>query len=164
MSAPRRRRRAAAAVAVPMAVVLALLAPSVAGATPRPDYPSWQDVAAAKRSESAKRAEIAKIQTILADLENQAEALGVVALQRGEDYAQAKDALDAAVTRSEHLGDQADAAKERAETSSLRASQYVAQLARTGGGDLTMRLMFGSKSESDELLARIGTINQLGVH
>ena len=146
-----------------MAVVLALLAPSVADATPRPDYPSWQDVAAAKRSESAKRAEIAKIQTILAELEKQAESLGIVALQRGEDYAQAKDALDAAVARSAHLDQQADAAKDRAETSSLRASQYVAQLARSGSGDLTMSLMFGSESESDDLLARIGTINRLGV-
>jgi len=146
-----------------MAVVLALLGPSVADATPRPDYPSWQDVAAAKRSESAKRAEIAKIQAILGELENQAEALGVVALQRGEDYAQAKDALDAAVTRSQHLDEQADAAKDRAETSALRASQYVAQLARTGGGDLTMSLMFGSESQSDDLLARIGTISRLGV-
>ena len=90
-------------------------------------------------------------------------ALGIIALQRGEDYAQAKDALDAAIARSEHLDEQADAAKERAETSSLRASQYVAQLARSGGGDLTMSLLFGSSSETDDLLARIGTIDRLGV-
>ena len=146
-----------------MAVVFALLAPSVADATPRPDYPSWQDVQAAKRSESAKRAEIAKIQAILGELEAQAEALGVVALQRGEDYAQAQDELDAAVARSEHLDKQAAAAKERAETSSLRASQYVAQLARTGGGDLTMNLLFSSGSEADDLLSRIGAIDRLGV-
>ncbi len=156
MSSPRRPRRAAAAAVVPMAVVLALLAPSVADAAPRPDYPSWQDVQAAKRSESAKRAEIAKIQAILVELEAQAQALGIIALQRGEDYAQAQDALDAAIARSEHLDEQADAAKERAETSSLRASQYVAQLARSGGGDLTMSLLFGSSSETDDLLARIG--------
>ena len=145
-----------------MAVVLALLMPSVADATPQPDYPSWQDVQSAKRSESAKRAEIAKIQAILAELEAQAQALGIIALQRGEDYAQAQDALDAAIARSEHLDEQADAAQDRAETSSLRASQYVSQLARSGGGDLTMSLMFGSSSETDDLLARIGTIDRLG--
>ena len=142
---------------------MALLAPSVADATPRPDYPSWQEVQAAKRSESAKRAEIAKIQAILVELEAQAQALGIIALQRGEDYAQAQDALDAAIARSEHLDEQEDAAKERAETSSLRASQYVSQLARSGGGDLTMSLLFGSSSETDDLLARMGTIDRLGV-
>jgi cell wall-associated NlpC family hydrolase len=145
-----------------MAIVLALLVPSVADATPRPDYPSWQDVQNAKRSESAKRNEIAKLQAILAELEAQAQALGTIALQRGEEYAQAQDALDAAVARSQHLDEQADAAQDRAETSSLRASQYVSQLARSGGGDLTMSLMFGSSSETDDLLARIGTIDRLG--
>ncbi len=53
-----------------------------------------------------------------------------------------------------------DAALERADASGQQAAQLAAQLARSGGGDLTMALIV-SGSEADDLLYRLGTMSAL---
>ena len=170
MSLRRRPRGAAAALLVPAALVFALVSSTGASAAPAapspigahtPDYPTWQDVQNAKRNQAATAAEIDRIEGILIALENKAAALGKIAQIKAEEYAQARDALEAATQKVERLGARADEAQERADESATRAARLIAQLARTGGGDLTLGLIIGSASDTDQLLARLGTMNRL---
>ncbi|CAN5392787.1 NlpC/P60 family protein [soil metagenome] len=153
-----------AALAVSIALVGALVAPSDAIAAPTThatDYPTWQDVQNAKRSQAATQAEIDRLEGILVALENQAIELGKTALIKDEEYAQARDALAAATQKVTRLSARAADAQARADESAARAAHLIAQLARTGGGDLTLSLLIGSASDTDSLLSRLGTVNRL---
>lgn len=164
MSTRRRPWGAAAAALVPAALILSLVAPLSATADPSahtPDYPTWQDVQNAKRSQAAKQAEINRIEGLLVSLEAEAQRLGIVALQKDEAYAQARDALAAATQKVDRLKSRADKAQERATESAQRAAQIIAQLARTGGGDVTLGLLMGSASDTDNLLSRLSTMNRV---
>ena len=151
---------ASAGIAIVAAVGLAASSSTLAFAAST-DYPSWQDVQAAKANQAAKQAEIAKIQGILNGLEAQAAALGKVALEKGELYNQARDALDAATQKTAKLKSQADAAQAKATKSARRASALIAQLAQTGGGNISLGVLFGSAQRTDELLANLGTASRL---
>lgn len=126
-----------------------------------PDYPTWQDVQNAKRNQAATAAEIDRIEGILVALENKAAELGKIALIKGEEYAVAFDAVAAATQKVERLNDRAQEAEDRADESAKRAAQLIAMLARTGGGDLTLGLIIGSATDTDQLLARLGSMNRL---
>ncbi|MEO8262602.1 MAG: NlpC/P60 family protein [Pseudolysinimonas sp.] len=130
-------------------------------AAPMPDYPTWQDVQDAKRNQAATASEVARIEGILTDLEAEAAELGKTAQIKSEKYAEARDDLDAATQKVERLGDRADAAQERADESAARAARLIAQLARTGGGDLTLGLLMGSADDTDQLLSRLSSMNRL---
>ncbi|TPX04419.1 hypothetical protein FJ656_11965, partial [Schumannella luteola] len=82
-SAFRRPAGQAATAAVSIAAAFALTATGgiPAAAAPRVDYPSWAEVQAAKQNEAAKKAEITKLQTLVAELQKQADALEKVAMQ-----------------------------------------------------------------------------------
>lgn len=173
MSLRRRPRGAAAALLLPAALAFALVAPTgatgvpaassvpVAVTAPMPEYPTWQDVQNAKRNQAATAAEIDRIEGLLVALEAQAAELGKIAQIKGEEYAIARDALAAATQKVERLNDRADEAEQRADESAKRAAQLIAQLARTGGGDLTLGLILGSATDTDQLLARLGSMNRL---
>jgi len=150
-----------AAAVVPAALVFALVAPTGAAAAPRPDYPTWQDVQNAKRNQAATAAEIDRIEGLLIGLENTAAELGKVAQIKAEEYAVARDALAAATQKVTRLETVADDAQERADESAARAARLIAQLARTGGGDVTLGLLLGSASETDQLLSRLSTMNRV---
>ena len=101
----RRRPRGAAAVvasagiAIVTGIALSVSSSSLAIAAPA-DYPSWGDVQAAKASQAAKQAEITKLQGLLGTLQKQADALGKIAEQRGEQLNQANVALASATTKT----------------------------------------------------------------
>jgi len=126
-----------------------------------PDYPTWQDVQNAKRNQAATAAEIDRIEGILVALAAQAAELGKIAQVKAEEYAIAREALAAATQKVDRLSERADEAGKRADESAKRAAQLIAQLARTGGGDLTLGLILGSASDTDQLLARLGSMNRL---
>ena len=126
-----------------------------------PDYPTWADVQNAKRNQAATQAEIDKLEGLLVALENKAVELGKIAQVKAEQYAEARDALAAATQKVERLSDRADKAQARADESAARAAHLIAQLARTGGGDLTLGLLMGSASDTDQLLSRLSTMNRL---
>jgi cell wall-associated NlpC family hydrolase len=69
-------------------------------------------------------------------------------------------ALDEATTTMATAERRRDAALERAEASGQQAAQLATQLARAGGGDLTMALMV-SGDDADDLLYRLGTMSAL---
>jgi cell wall-associated NlpC family hydrolase len=126
-----------------------------------PDYPTWQDVQNAKNNQAATAAEISRIEGLLTTLEATAEQLGKVAQQKAEQYAIARDALAAATQKVDRLSSRADEAQARADDSASRASRLIAQLARTGGGDITLNLIMGSSTDTDELLSRLSTMNRV---
>jgi len=168
MFARRRPRGAAAAVASALAIAagLALTMGSGAAAIAEPtartvDYPTWGDVQRAKASQAAKQAEVNKIQGILNQLSAQADALGKAAEQKAELFNQATAALAAATKKTEKLQSQADAASAKAAKSSRRASALIAQLAQTGGGNISLGVLFGSAKNTDQLLSTLGTASRL---
>jgi cell wall-associated NlpC family hydrolase len=138
---------------------------SVASSTPAiaapRDFPTWADVQAAKSNQAATQAEVTKLQSALGSLEKQADALGKLAEEKAEESNQANAALAAATTKTAKLQSQADLAKAQAAKSAKRASALIAQLARTGGGDISMGVLFGSAKQTDELLAGLGTASRL---
>jgi hypothetical protein len=154
-----RPRPARAVVFVVATAILASLG-TTSAAHADPVYPSWDEVQAAQGDAAAKAAQIASIQGYLDDLEQRATALSVDSLEKGEAYNQARDALDAETVRAAALENQADAAAESARQSAARAGEVVAQLARAGGGDITMQLLVNS-AEADDLLSQLGTMNRL---
>jgi cell wall-associated NlpC family hydrolase len=151
---------ASAGIAIVAGIALSVSASSLAIAAPA-DYPSWGDVQAAKASEAAKQAEITKLQSLLGTLQKQADDLGKIAEQRGEQLNQANAALSAATTKTAKLQSQADVAQAKAQKSAKRASALIAQLARTGGGDISMGVLFGTSKQTDQLLSTLGTASRL---
>ena len=136
-----------------------LLTVGLAGPAAADNYPSWGDVLAAQGNETAAAAEVARIEGILATLQTQADALGRTAQLKGEEYNAARDALDAASSKSAKLHAQVASAQKRAQESSAKAGQIMAQLARTGGGSLTLGLVFGE--HSGDLLSTLGTVSKV---
>ena len=168
MFARRRPGAAAAAVASALAIAaglaVAMSSGTVAVATPTPrtvDYPTWGDVQQAKASQAAKQAEVTKIQGILNQLSAQADALGKAAEQKAELFNQATAALAAATQKTAKLQSQADAAAAKAAKSSRRASALIAQLAQTGGGNISLGMLFGSAKNADQLLSTLGMAGRL---
>jgi cell wall-associated NlpC family hydrolase len=156
-----KRRRRMVAAGVPATLLFAFANPMPAMALRQPDYPSWDDVEQARHNEAAAQATVEQIEGILIRLEAEAAELNRIALELGEEYALAAAALDAATAKLDRLKAQADAAQERAEQSEQQVAVIVAQLARNGGGDVTLGLLLGSADDADTLLARLGTADRL---
>jgi cell wall-associated NlpC family hydrolase len=147
--------------AVVLFVVAALgVSVGVTGPAYATEYPSWQDVQRAKQNQATKKAEITKLTGYLASLEQQSAAAGKLALQRGEDYNVARDALGAATAKASALTDQADSALAQAHASAARVGQLVAQMARTGNGNLSVDL-FLQGSAAGDLLSQLGMMSKL---
>lgn len=144
----------ASAIAAGLVLSVGLVTPAVAD-----DYPSWDDVLAAQQNEQATRDQIAEIEGILQKLEAEAAELGKVASARAEELNAANVALQTATDRADRLEQSATAAQKRADESSQRAGQLIAQLARTGGGNMTIALLFSSNA--DDLLGSLGTASKL---
>lgn len=124
-----------------------------------PDYPTWDDVLAARDSEAQTQAAITEIEGLLGQLQSQAAELERDAQAKGEVYNQALADLTAAQDKSDRLKSQADAAQDRADDSAAKAAQLAAQLGRTGGGDLTVALLVSSSPE--DLLNQLGAMDQV---
>jgi cell wall-associated NlpC family hydrolase len=147
------------------ALVLVLAATLSVGVAAEPawadDYPTWSDVEAARHSEAAKKAEIAKIQRLIDGLETEAATYAKAALEAAEAYNQALDALDEAAAKAEALQRRAATAAKAAKKSSSEAAILVTQLARSGGSDFTVELLLADEESADALLYKIGAMNKL---
>lgn len=157
-----RRRRASAFVAAIAAIAL-LVTGSIAVAE-RPayavDYPSWNDVLEARRNVATAQAQITQIQAAIAAITAEVERTQAIAEEKGTLYFEAQQAFDEAAYTAEQLQAQADAAQLRADESRARAGQFVAELARTGGGDLSASL-FTNPGRADDLLSRLGFASKI---
>ncbi len=125
-------------------------------------YPSWDDVQRAMASESAKKAEVARIQALIAGLANDVATKRAIAEQMAEEFYTAQQAYFDAAYRSDQLQSQADAQAAAALDATNKAGRVAAQLYRNGGDDTSLELFFaGSAATADDLLARLGTMDKL---
>ncbi|WP_222863298.1 hypothetical protein [Agromyces mariniharenae] len=134
-----------------IAVVLAMLAlPTVPAAAE--DYPTWDEVQAAKADVTTREAEATRITAFVDELEAEAGRLGDAAVEAAAASAAAESARAAAETRATTLRAAADAATAEAEASAARLGRVSAVLARSGGADVGLRLFFDDGSASDLLM------------
>lgn len=124
-----------------------------------PVYPDWNDVAAAKQNETAKAAEINRINSLLSGLETRAGKLGDEAVLRGVESAQAAASRDAAARFAETVQNQARAAEQDAADAKRLMAQIALELSRSGG-NLTEKLL-ASGQKSDGLLYRLGVLSEI---
>lgn len=144
------------------ALIVALGLPTQVSAAPLPreDYPSWDEVLAARGDVAATASTIATLESLLGDLLAEAARLGDAAVARAAEADAARDALDAAIQRAATLDARADDAADRADASATGAAQVAAALYRSGGVDLTATLAL--TGDTDDLLDRLGTLDQVG--
>lgn len=119
------------------------------------EYPTWEEVQEARKDVAAAEAKVKEIMALLERLEVEAAQAEEEAARLGEIYYEALYELDEATFQQAQLQSQADVAAAVAEESRLKAGQFVAELARVGGGDLTATL-FISGEDANQLLSRIG--------
>ncbi|MDJ0333895.1 C40 family peptidase [Salinibacterium sp. G-O1] len=152
----RRRPLGALTIVVSASLMLTLGLASSAAAV---EYPSWDDVQNARQNQATTAATAAEIERYLVTLETEAANLGRAAQIKGESYNVARDALDVASTKAERLDEQAQDAAARAEQSSRRAGQIISQLARTGGGNLSLSLVLSP--DAGNMLGSLGSMTKL---
>ncbi|KZC94198.1 M23 family metallopeptidase [Clavibacter tessellarius] len=124
------------------------------------EYPTWSEVQAARSSEQGTADQVTRITSLISGLAGEVEAATALALQRADEHAAAVDALDEATGKAQALETKADKARTEADDAKRQVGQLVAQLARRGGGDVSLRL-FASGEDADALLARMGTATKL---
>jgi murein DD-endopeptidase MepM/ murein hydrolase activator NlpD len=115
------------------------------------DYPSWDEVAAVRNDLAASRAEVARINGLIAQLQKRAEDTAAAAAVAGDIWQTAENEYQAGYERTKALQAQADEANAEAVRSSTQAGQMAAQLARGASQDLTATL-FANPSGSEDLL------------
>lgn len=96
-------KRAKSAIAALAGMVLLVTGFALSPAYAVPDYPTAAEVAAAKRNVEEKKKMIARIEGILTTLQGEADALEAVALQKKEQYNQAKHAVKTMADKSKGL-------------------------------------------------------------
>ena len=139
--------KAVVGIAVVLAVIALPAVPAVAE-----DYPTWDEVQAAKADVTSREAEASRITAFVDELEAEAGRLGDAAVEAAAASAAAEAARAAAETRATTLRAEADAATAEAEASAARLGRVGAVLARSGGADVGLRLFFDDGSASDLLM------------
>jgi murein DD-endopeptidase MepM/ murein hydrolase activator NlpD len=119
------------------------------------EYPTWEEVQDARRDVAKAEAKVKQIMALIAKLEKESAEAEMEAARLGEVYYEALAELDEATFRQQQLQGEADSAEVLAEESRLQAGQFIAELARVGGADLSATL-FISGDDATELLSRIG--------
>ena len=119
------------------------------------EYPTWEEVQEARKDVARAEAKVKEIMALLERLEVAAAEAEEEAARLGEIYYEALYELDEATFQQAQLQSQADSAAVVAEESRMKAGQFVAELARVGGADLTATL-FISGDDATQLLSRIG--------
>lgn len=125
-------------------------------------YPSWDDVQNAMRNESAKAAEVQRIEGLIQALQRKVAETQAAAEVAGAEFDAAQMAYFDAIAVAEELQTQADAQAAVADEATRKAAQLAAQLYRNGGDDTALELFFaGSADNADELLSRLGTMDKV---
>lgn len=124
------------------------------------NYPSYADVQAARVSEAAKQAEITVLNQILTTLQAQVQKTQAVADKAGRDAQTAQTHFDDASHTAARYAVVADAARQQSTASRNQAGEIAAQLAQSGGDDLSATIFF-SGHEADGLLSKLGLARML---
>jgi len=138
------------------ATVIALVAGLglVAAPASAEDYPTWDEVEAAKQSVAGREAEADRITTLVDGMEQEAGRLGDLAVEAAATAETAAAEHRSAATRAADLRSAADAATRTADEAAARFARLSSVLARTGGADVAMRLFVesGEAGDADDLL------------
>ncbi len=156
----RRRLNVAARAVVAAAVMLALVTVAPPARVAAAEYPTWDEVEAAKADIATRQAETERVTTFLEQLEAEAGRLGDAAVSAAATSATAEAARATAAARAETLRGDASAAQAEATTAGERIGRLAGMLSRTGGADVTLRLVFGAGDDVD-LLAGLARARQL---
>ena len=124
------------------------------------DYPSWNDVLAARGNVQAKEGEVTRITGLLAQLATRVAEAEALAIQRGTEWQEAQQRFDEQNYLAQQLQAEATDASAIAAESKLRAGQLAAQIARTGSADVSASLFFDSSS-ADSLLSQLGMASKI---
>ncbi|KGJ72339.1 hypothetical protein GY21_16120 [Cryobacterium roopkundense] len=124
------------------------------------EYPSWAEVDAARSSEAATAAEVARIESALDGLQARAAELGDEAVTQTALHADTQTRHTEASAQQTLLTAQADAASALSEASGARLGTLGAQLYRSGGSGLSLGVLFDGE-HADDLLFRLGTMTRL---
>ncbi|MGI9825157.1 hypothetical protein [Agromyces sp. Marseille-Q5079] len=143
-------------------LTLALVAVLVVPATSAhaADYPTWDEVEAAKAQAGASAAEAERITAFVDELESEAGRLGDAAVEAAAASAVAEQARADAAGRATTLRDQATEAAEAASTATGALGRTAAVLARSGGADVALRLLLDGDA-SGRLLTGLSRAAQL---
>lgn len=131
-------------------------APSASAAT----YPSWDEVLAARGQESAKQGQITAIRGIISGLSDKVRAAEAEAQRLGTAFFDAQNKAQVAAEKEQRLRGDAEDHAEVAEQSAAQAGQFAAQMARSGGADVTASVITGGQDASD-LLYNLGALSKL---
>jgi murein DD-endopeptidase MepM/ murein hydrolase activator NlpD len=155
------RRGALGLAAIGLAAIGGVVSPLISPAFGA-QYPSWDEVEAAKANEAAKAAEVTRIQQLIAGLAQEVADKKALAQQAADEFYVAQQEYFDAAYRAEQLQLQADTQAQLAVDSANKAGRVAAQLYRNGGDDTSLELFFsGSAASADDLLARLGTMDKL---
>ena len=149
------------------AVVAIALTGQVVVSTPQPafaaDYPTWQEVQAAKADTAAGAAAVTQITALIAELAANVEATRLEAERRTEELFVAQQKYDDAVQRAATIQAEADASAAEAAEAERNAGQVAAQLYRAGGSDLGVNLFLeaGNSGTTDVLLSKLGNMSKM---
>ncbi|MFB2556242.1 coiled-coil domain-containing protein [Herbiconiux liangxiaofengii] len=138
------------------------MSPATAPGTTVPaddDFPTWDEVNAAKANEQAAAAKVTEIQADLDSLDTVLAERTDAALKSGQEYLKAKSSAEAAATYAATLQQQADDATSTADRATAQAGLIAAQLYRSGG-DPTMNLVL-NQNNSSSLLYQLGAMAKL---
>lgn len=159
---PTMSRRAALGMGLLGVAALGVTGGPVISAAFAADYPSWADVEAARANEAAKAAEVTKIQGLIQSLNAEVARTQAEAKVASDIFYEAQQAFFAQARRADELQAQADEKAAQASESAAKAGRLAAQLYRDGGDDTSLELFFsGSAATTDDLLARLGTMDKL---
>jgi murein DD-endopeptidase MepM/ murein hydrolase activator NlpD/uncharacterized small protein (DUF1192 family) len=158
------RRRGLGVTAFVAAITLAASLASPISPAMAIDYPSWEDLQAAKSNTAAAATQVTEIQNAIAGLQAEVARTQAEAEARGLELQDAQDKFDEASLRASDLQTQADASKTQADAATRQAGQLAAQLYRTGGTDLSVNLFIDGQESgegADELLSKLGSMSKL---
>lgn len=158
---PARVRRALATVVV---TALAVTGTTI-GAAPAAavDYPSWDELQAAKNNTAAAATAVEEIISLIAQLEQNVATTRAEAERRMVEYLDAQQRYDDAARKADEIQALADQTAAEADSAKQNAGQVAAQLYRSGGGDLSVDLFLesGDDAATDALLSKLGNMEKM---
>ena len=149
---------------VPFALItsLALLLGTVLAvpAMANPDYPTAAEVAAAKRDVVKKQKMIERIENLIADLQDDVEALNREASIKAEIFNVAQEEFEIVERKVKVLEKQATQALAEANQAAQQLGQIASQMLRNGSGGTSLNL-FLNPGEAEDLLYQLGAQEKL---
>jgi murein DD-endopeptidase MepM/ murein hydrolase activator NlpD len=123
-------------------------------------YPTWDEVKNARGKESAKQGQITEIKGIISELDAKVEAAQAKAKELGDVFYEAQNVAQKKAEEEQKLRAKADEHAKVAEQSAAQAGQFAAQMARSGGADVTTSVLTKGDDARD-LLYDLGALSKL---